>query len=95
MYYLLYLDEKNTEMALETEQTPLSDGLRFVLKTRRSSGRQEIKCHWPGGGQGMWSVPGRSLPVWARISGPMPNQQWAMGPTFELNQAHGPLVGGP
>jgi hypothetical protein len=44
-----------------------------ALKTRRRSGRQEIKCHWLGGGyvafgvehhvveHGTWSVPRRSL----------------------------------
>ena len=27
-----------------------------ALKTRRGSGRQEIKCHWPGGGYVMWGI---------------------------------------
>ena len=31
---------------------------------------------------------------WARTPGPKPNQQWAMGLTFEAQPTHNPFVGG-
>ncbi|KAJ9486105.1 hypothetical protein VN97_g7231 [Penicillium thymicola] len=34
-------------------------------------------------------------PSWARTSGPWPNQQWAMGPTFEAQLSPWPIGGGP
>ena len=81
MYYLLYLDEKNTEMAWETEQT--ADAivswaqLRAKSKAQQRAGRDKMPlAGWRSG----------------NVVRPAPFLA-GLGPTFEPNQAHGPLVG--